>query len=386
MYAMGYDIRRLTRDDLPAAWEMTRVAFGIDGDPPPSWSGDRAGRLDWGAFDRRGRLVAKCTDRDQGHWFGGRLVPASGIAGVVVAPELRGTGLAGTILRAMLAGARERGAVITTLYRSAPGPYRSLGCEEVGAWTTTAVPASALAELRRPDGIDLRPAGPGDYPRVREIYATVARAGNGLIERSGPLYADDPDQDGVTLAVAPDGTVEGYASWSRDGGYEETGRVRVDDLIGLTGRATTALLANLGTWSRVAPTVLLRLPEPDPAAFVASLVGTTVERRRPWMLGVLDPAAAVAARGWPRGLAGSVDLRLDSGDHRLTLDRGAGRLEPGGSGAVELTARGLAVLYAGAAGPALLRRAGLLAGGDAEADAFLEAAVAGPAPALLDYF
>jgi predicted acetyltransferase len=130
----------------------------------------------------------------------------------------------------------------------------------------------------------------------------------------------------------------------------------------------------------------LRLPEPDPAAFVASLVGTTVERRRPWMLGVLDPAAAVAARGWPRGLAGSVDLRLDSGDHRLTLDRGAGRLEPGGSGAVEVTPRGLAVLYAGAAGPALLRRAGLLAGGDAEADAFLEAAGAGPAPALLDYF
>jgi predicted acetyltransferase len=160
----------------------------------------------------------------------------------------------------------------------------------------------------------------------------------------------------------------------------------VSDLIGLTAPATAALLANLGTWARVAPTIVLRLPEPDPASLIASFVAATVELRRPWMLGVLDPAAAVAARGWPRHLSGSVDLRLAGGDHRLTLDGGAGRREPGGSGAVELSPRGLAVLYAGAAGPALLRRAGLLDGGDEETDAFLDAAGAGPAPALLDYF
>jgi hypothetical protein len=48
--------------------------------------------------------------------------------------------------------------------------------------------------------------------------------------------------------------------------------------------------------------------------------------------------------------------------------------------------RGFALLYAGVGGPALLRRAGLLDGGDANTDAFLQAAAAGPAPALLDYF
>jgi hypothetical protein len=34
----------------------------------------------------------------------------------------------------------------------------------------------------------------------------------------------------------------------------------------------------------------------------------------------------------------------------------------------------------------VLRRAGFLSGGNAETDAFLMAATAGPAPALLDYF
>ncbi len=46
----------------------------------------------------------------------------------------------------------------------------------------------------------------------------------------------------------------------------------------------------------------------------------------------------------------------------------------------------LATLYAGALAPATLRRAGLLTGGDADTDAFLAAAAAGPAPAMLDYF
>jgi hypothetical protein len=50
-----------------------------------------------------------------------------------------------------------------------------------------------------------------------------------------------------------------------------------------------------------------------------------------------------------------------------------------------MTMRGLAVWYAGAADPAVLRRAGLLAG-DESGDAFLAAASAGPRPALQDYF
>ena len=87
------------------------------------------------------------------------------------------------------------------------------------------------------------------------------------------------------------------------------------------------------------------------------------------MLRVLDAAGAVAARGWPPHLSGAIDLALDddvcpwnSGAWRLVLEAGEGRLEPGGSGAVRMTMRGLAVWYAGAADPAVLRRAGLLAG------------------------
>jgi predicted acetyltransferase len=392
--AVGYEIRALTVDDLPASWELTRIAFGASKEPPPAWLTDRPARVTWGVFDAAGRLVAKAMDRDQRHWFGGRLVPATGLAGVATAPELRGTGLGRMALTRALHAARERGAVIATLFRSGPGPYRSLGCEEVGALTWVAAPAAAFTAVRRPPDVRLRAAEADDGAAVDEIYRTVARASAGMLERSGPIHEGLETvgrYDGVTLAVGAGG-VQGYAAWDRESGYDATGRLSVFDLIGQTADATRALLAMLGTWRDVAPTIRLRLPDSDPAPLLAPLVHATVESRDLWMLRVLDAAGAVAARGWPPHLSGAVDLRLEddvcpwnSGAQRLVLDGGNARLEPGGSGAVRFTMRGLAVWYAGAADPPVLRRAGLLAG-DERADAFLAAASAGPRPALQDYF
>lgn len=395
---MACDVRLLTLEDLPAAYELARLAFGGDRQPPPAVLAERPGRQQWGAFDGGGRLVGKAMDREQAHWFGGRLVPASGVAGVAVIPEARGSGVGRRLLTQLLAGARERGAAISTLFPTTALPYRRRGWEIVGTLTWTAVPTASLAAPQVPGSAGLRPAEVGDVPALLEIYRAVARAGNGLMERSGPLFDTSPDavlagHDGITVALGPDGGIEGYASWSRGPGYDESGRITVSDLMGLTGPATAGLLAMLGTWASVAPTVALRLPEADPAALIASMAGARVESQNRWMLRLVDAPAAVAARGWPPHLSGSVDLLLEdnicpwnAGPHRLVLAGGEGRLEPGGGAEVGLTARGLAVLYAGAADPSLLRRAGLLAGGDADSDAFLQAASAGSAPALLDYF
>lgn len=394
---MPYEIRPLTLEDLPAAYELSRLAFGAPREPPPEWLGPRPGRRSWGAYDGGGRLVARASDREQGQWFGGRLVPVSGVAGVAVAPEVRGTGLARQVMTALLAGARERGAVLSTLFRTTPGPYRRLGYEQVGTLTWTAVRTAELASLRVPAGVTLRPAGAADVPAVRDLYRRMARSGTGLMERDAPLFDTSAEtviggRDGVSLALGADGTVEGYASWDRGPGYDAGGRVSVYDLVGHTAAATTALLAMLASWASVAPTLLLRLPDPDPALLLANVAAPTAESQDPWMLRVLDAPAAVAARGWPSPVAGTVDLDIEdevcpwnAGPHRLELSSGAGRLTPGGSGSVHVTARGLAVLYAGAASPAILRRSGLLAG-DRDGDALLQAATAGPAPALLDYF
>lgn len=396
---MPYHVRLLTPEDQTAAWKLGSLAFGYhDREMPQDWTSDTPGRLTWGAFDDLGRLVAKAVDREQGQWFGGRIVPASGIAGVVVAPEWRGQGLARLVITRLLAAARDRGAAISTLFPTTPFPYRRMGWEQVGALSYTAIPAMALASVRAVPGVTLRPAEEADVPAIHEIYRAVAQTGTGMIERSGPLFTTTDadllaDFNGVTVAVGREGTVEGYASWDRGPGYDETGKITVHELIATTPAATSTLLAMFAGWASVAPNLVFRFAFDDPARLAFSSASARVESHQPWMIRMVDVAGAVAARGWPTHLHGQVDLELEdeacpwnAGAHRLVLSGGQGKLEAGGNGEVRLTERGLGLLYAGAAAPSVLRRAGFLSGGDTRTDEFLQAATAGPVPTLHDYF
>ncbi|GAB4051904.1 GNAT family N-acetyltransferase [Catellatospora paridis] len=396
---MTYEVRPLGPEDQKLAWDLGSLAFGYHEQPmPDGWNPDSSGRRTLGVFDPAGRLVAKAVDREQGQWFGGRVVPTCGVAGVATAPELRGRGLGRLVLTRLLEGARDRGAVLSTLFGTTPLPYRALGWEEVGAMTYWTVSTRALGAVRPDPKTTLRPATEADIPAVYEIYRQVARAGTGLMERSGPAFGATPaqllaDYHGFTVAVDDAGTIVGYASWDRGPGYDASGKLTVDDLIGLTPEATRTLLAMIGGWASVAPTTVLRLGATDPAWSLIVRTDAKVATAQPWMARVVDASGAVAARGWPRRLAGEVDLDLvddvcpwQQGRWRLTLSGGEGRLAPGGAGTVRLTPRGLAAWYAGAATPEQLRRTGFLTGGDADTDEILRTATAGPPPTLHDYF
>src|SRR5262249_45532304 len=155
-----------------------------------------------------------------------------------------------------------------------------------------------------------------DVPAIHSLYRAVAQASNGLMERSGPLFQTSPAElidafHGLTVAIGPSGQIEGYASWDRAEGYNSDGKLRVHDLIGSTAEATATLLAMLGRWASVAPTVVIRLSDPDPARlFVSQMLGK-LQYHNTWMLRVVDAAGAIAARGWPAPLSGAVDLELE---------------------------------------------------------------------------
>ena len=394
---MTHDLRLLTADDAEAAWALGSLTFGYHAQPMPAAPGEPPpGRRTWGVFGTDGRLLAKAVDLEQGHWFGGRSVPASGIAGVAVAADQRGRGHGRQVVTRLLADVRERGAVISTLFDTTPVPYRRLGWEEVGARLTLAAPTLVLEAIRPRPQVTTRAAGPDDVAALGALHERVARDGTGMMDRSWPRFRQTPEEflgdwDGVTVAEDAEGLV-GYLTWDRGKGYEQEARVHVGDLYALTPDATLALLAVVGGWASVAPTFTIPFVESDPAFLLTSVLAhARTDTRRPWCLRLVDAAGAVAARGWPP-LAGVVDLDLvdpecpwNAGRHRLVLDGGSARLEPGGAGAVRFTPRALASWYAGAATPAQLRRAGLL-GGDSAQDGFLGAATAGPPPTLLDYF
>ncbi len=390
------EIRALTPDDGAAMVRLSREAFG---GPPQQVDALRwhDGIRRWGVFDGA-TLVGKLNDRDYLSGIRGRDVPTAGIAGVMVVPEYRGRGLAGRLMTHALRAARERGAAVSTLFRTVPGMYRTLGYEQVAEQVVGEYPAGALSRLRVPAGIVGRRATAADAPAIREVYRRVVDEGSCLLTRTGPNFAATDDEllaafDGISLACGENGEVHGYASWQRGNGWGSGAALEVSDLLALTAPALVALLAMVGSFEAVTPAVRIRTSGQDPMPWVVPGAGWAVSSVQPYMLRVLDVRGAVESAGWPRAADVSVDIALtdpllpaNDGRHRLEIADGRGTLVAGGSGAVPITPQGLAVLLAGGSSVAAMRRAGLVGGATGRIDAALDAIMAGPRPAILDFF
>ncbi len=207
--------------------------------------------------------------------------------------------------------------------------------------------------------------------------------------------------DGITLAIDGDGLVTGYASWNRGEKWGPDGVLTVSEIHANDAASAEALLAVIGSFDAVTPTLRFRTSGNDPLQWLIPGAGWSIVDVRQYLLRVVDLPGAVAQRGWPAGLTATVDFSVhdpvcpwNSGRHRLVLDGGHARLEPGTATArqpatgtdLDISPRGLAVLIAGGATSAAMRRAGLLAGGSTADHQLLDAAMAGPRPAILDFF
>ncbi len=361
-------IRTLTDDDLQQRWDLSMLGFGGDRSSPPSAGTPSHGV---GAFDDTGRLVAKMVARPYQQWWCGRPVPMAGIAGVVVHPDGRGQGLVPRMTEVLLAHAPEP---VSVLFPTAPGVYRRMGWEVVGSLDETVLPVLGLPA--REQSVMLRGAVPADLDALRELYAARGRTGSGLLTRIGTSYTSTVlDRDVVTVAEQ-DGEVTGYVAYDR--GTYDAHRIWVRDCLGSTPEALSALVGSLGSWSALVDTMAWRGSTID----LQLLLGFRVPAPssvQPWMLRVLDPAAAILARGF--GLDATAAFGLAGAGHQLVVREGRGVLEPRpADGLPTLTPQGLALLFAGV-GRALHRS------GHADRPVpELEAAFAGPPPEMLDYF
>ena len=212
--------------DADASFLASRDAFGGPiQDGPSSPSGTAYG----GGPPSTARLAAKANAREYLSVIGGREVSTAGVAGVLVTPEYRGTGLARQVMMHLLGGrARADGAAVSTLFRTAPALYRSLGYEQVAEQTHGELPAAALRGLR------VRPPSHG-APRRRRRTA----------RRSGPVYAPGgrgrilpADQDGPLLRRHRPGA-DRRASMESPWRWIRTGRCPVMSA-GIAARGTSA--------------------------------------------------------------------------------------------------------------------------------------------------
>lgn len=391
------EIRTLDPGDLDQVADLGAHSFG--GPRPELDLETRAiPPEDTVAAYRGSRLVGMTAVHRFRQWFGGRAVPCGGVAGVMVAPDQRGSGLSRLMLGAATDGMRDRGEPLSALYPTTASLYRSVGFEIAGWWGRRAVP---VTELPRPTGaVAWEPADPTD-PAVPEIAAATAAGRDGWIV--------PPDRWWVSWAARR--TEKGATTWTwlgrRDGapvaavsyghGRSERGLfdLEADVILGVDGPALAEALAFLGANGTTADRLRTTLPGHLLARHVPQASRIPTQEDWPWMLRLVDLPGAIAARGWPAGLALDVDLRVTppthgpddpvGGDWVLRIADGAGSCEPGGSGAVTLASTDLAALYSGHLDPAQLLAEGRLAGATEPQVSGLRAAFAG-SPTLPVFF
>lgn len=391
---MSWQIRPIADEhEQRKAWDLGILAFGGDRTSSPPWPDDDPARSI--AMWDGDALIAKLKVRQYEQYFGGAPVPMGGVASVAVAPERRGTGAAQHLLNHAIAMMREDGQVVSALYPSAVGLYRSIGWELAGVWTRCTVRTIDLARVRGGEAISMRPCTLADLPSVEELYAAFAAERNGMLTRTGPAFGaganDLLELSGVPLAIR-DGQVVGYASYDRGRGYLADARLETWDVIGVDGDATAALLRHLSSWSAVAPHTSLRWVSDDLASLVSQDALPAPSEQRRWMLRIIDAPAAIAARGWRAHVSARVELEIvddhapwNSGRWVLEVAAGVGTLTRGGSGSVRCDIRALGGLYASAYSARTLVRSGRLSATAQECDG-LDACFSGQPGVMWDYF
>jgi predicted acetyltransferase len=264
-------------------------------------------------------------------------------------------------------------------------PYRRLGWEVAGTLHFRQLAPPALAAIP-PASLAVRWARDADRAVVRAGYDRGRT--NGFLDRPDgrwqwwlERFADDH------LFVAGDDGYVLYRVVDEPPAGPEGFRLVVLDLVAATPDAWRALWGMLRWAAPIVPRIFVRGGPSDPLLHVLDTLALTPVRERPWMLRLVDAAAAIAARGYPAGVRAAVELEIadddcpwNAGRVRLVVDDGTGRLEPGGAGAVRLAIGALAALYSGWATTASLAQAGLLDGADAAACATLDRVFAGPLP------
>ncbi len=393
------EVRTLRKSDAEQAWELDSDAFHVPRERKQSF-------LRWfepgramGIFADR-RLVAMTGAHGFGQFFGGRSVPMGGLASVAVAPDQRGKGHAQRVIRAVLDAMRERGEVISSLFPAMTRLYRGLGWEVAGNFLYRTVSPRALQTLAAPEKGRVRPGGAEDMDALRACYASFARGVNGFVDRPESWWrraGEDLNERSVFVAEDDRGDVDGYLVYRQvDGQYSSFGgpfRIRVDDLVARSRDAALVLWRLLGSWASQVEQIYYRGPAEDPLLLLLPEQEVQVAAEIRWMTRMVDAPGALAARGFPSGVEVEVDLALrdpilaaNDGRFVLSVSKGRGRLEPGGSGTLGLDVGAFSAIYTGWAPAELLARSGRLEGGSPEQRAALDAAFSGPTPWMLDEF
>lgn len=344
---------------------------------------------------RGGEVVGGLALFETPQWFGGRPVPAVGVAAVGIAPQARGGGVASAFLTRTLHEAHARGLALSSLYASTTRLYRRVGFELAGSAVGYAQPLRLL-ERSGSRELPVRRVEPADHRQLHALHRARAAEEQGLLDRNEALWRRVVRADRGHVAaylIGPNAAPEGYVVLRHDAGTTP-GRhdLVAADLVVRTGRAARRLWTLLADHATTAAEVRWSGPPVDPLVMHLAEQDWRVTKAEAWMLRVVSVPGALTGRGWPAHAAGELELEVQDdvlpGNHgrwRLRVANGAATCEPGGGGELRLDVTALAPLYTGHVSAARLAADGRLEGSPAAVE-LAGRLFAGPAPWMPDHF
>lgn len=331
-----------------------------------------------------------------GQYFGGKRVPMVGIAGVAVAPEARGDGVALSMMQACLREVRSEGAPLSCLYASTQSLYRQVGFEQAGHRFLHSVEISRIGIRDR--SLPVRPLNDADEAAVRACYQRFAATTDGMLDRSPYLWRRtrahrDDTYKGFGVFDGPELTGYLFLSQHRD---PASGRhdLSISDLAFSSAAAGRRILGFLGDFGSMAIRFELFGGPIHPVLHLLPQQFFESRRKDWWMLRITDAPAAIAARGFPRSIDASVSVEVtddlfpeNKGAWHLSVRGGRGVLERSARAArgAQMDIRALACLYSGFLTPAQCAMLGTLRADPDSLDA-LNAVFPGGTPSMTDMF
>jgi predicted acetyltransferase len=395
------EFRQPAEGDRERILDVQQSAFGI----VPAWR-ERAGpnlRLDRYLCAYEGdRLVATSLSHPLTQFFGGNDLSCAGIAAVAAMPDLRGRGVGGALVAALIGRQREAGDVISTLYPATVAVYRKLGYELAGSYLELSAPLRALPRSGG-DGVELRTIRDDSaLADMQACFRAWAPAHNGPVWftddawwRGRIMRLTEPDVvPHVVLARgAESGELEGYACYQR-GPREGFGMdPACTQLVARTRRAAAALFGYFGGYHSIGAKLTWHGPPGEPLAMLlVESRSVTQTSEFPWMSRLLDVPAAIEARGYHE-VDGECTIAVDDplfadnrGPFRITADAGKVTVERTDRASGDPIPVGLlSALFTGYLSTAGLVRIGGAAAHD-PALPVLARLFAGPAPWSPDFF
>ena len=259
-----------------------------------SWS-KTTGRENLRVLEENGRILGGLGALPEGQWFGGRIVPSAAIVAVGIAPEHRTGGAGRDLMTAVLREMRGRGFGLSVLFASTQRLYRAVGYELAGN------------RMRYRIGTRDLPRGPLEMPVLRleederapleAAHARRAARSAGHLRRTGPLWERLLGRDLVYRYALgsreePEGSLI-FAQKKLPSGYG----LDVREMIALTPAAARTLWRFLAGHSSLARTLEWDGPAGEPLTFLIPEGDAVPQANERWLVRVLDPVAALEARG-----------------------------------------------------------------------------------------